>query len=218
MRCGGVAGDYAGEIEARDLLVDQIPGEAGSAVVFWQGGGTRCGDILGDYLGKLIRLRWHVFVDTRLVSVVVGNRLEIEIDPESHSIIEVLGVADNVAHITSTNLLAPKPGGNRIRFSWTHDGQGAPARFFIYWDSGAGETPATLYATAPFEIGRTDYEYLTAPLEDGNYNFGITVGDTAGNETALLQSSVSIIGIPDPPDNLDYAYEAADRSLTLTWN
>jgi len=218
MRCGGCLGDFAGEIRVTELFAEEVPGEPGAAIVRWQGGGTKCGDVLGDFLGKLREVRWHVLVDGRPVSVTEDNRLEVELDIGAHSIIEVIGVAENVAHISSANVAARKPGGDRVRFTWEHQGTGDPTRFLIYWDAGEGGSPETLFATIPFEPGRTQYTYLTRPLADGYYNFGIAAADAAGNETTLLLSSVEILGLPDPPENFDYSYDSSDRSVILTWN
>ena len=218
MRCGGLLGDFAGEIRVIDLLAEDVPGEPGTATVRWQGGGTKCGDVLGDFLGKLRSLRWHVLVEGQLVSVTEDNRLEVQFDIGAHAIIEVIGVAQNVAHVSSASLATRKPGGDRTRFIWEHDGTGEPAEFRIYWDAGEGQDPEVLYAAIPRERGRTQYTFMTGPLADGSYNFGIAASDDAGNETALLPSAVDILGLPDPPVELDYSYDPSERTVTLSWS
>jgi len=218
MRCGGWLGDFAGEVRVRELTARESSGEPGAAIVTWRGGGTICGDLLGDLAGKVRDLKWLVFVDGQLETVTDDTSAEVDVTPGDHVLIEVIGVAANLAALPSENIAETSPAGSRVRLVWTHAGGGQVALFRIYWDEGSGEVPDVLYAEAPFESDSENYSYTTAPLADGNYRFGVAAVDSAGNETAIQEAGVQVLGLPDPPVELSYSYEASGRQLSLSWS
>jgi len=217
MRCGGYLGDFAGEIRILDLQA--VEEDFGTDVlVTWQGGGTRCGDVLGDYLGDNANVAFQVYVDAELRAVTSDNFIRVDIDPDKHSSIEVIGIASHLAGKDQSNAVEGMAGGgNQVFLAWTHDGTGDPSEFRIYWDAGDGETPDTLLETVEYETGVTNYTWQSDHLANGDYTFGLAAADAAGNETDMVLIGRSIYAPPRPPSNLQYTYTTAGREVTLTW-
>jgi len=216
MRCGGFLGDFAGEIRVLDLQSAARDGDG--ILVAWQGAGTRCGETLGDLLSKAREVYWHVYVDRVLTTITTANYAQVELDLDAHSIVEVLGVASNVASLAVENVTTRKPGGgDRMELTWRHDGTGSLAAFRIYWDGGSAEAAMRLLDSVAYDEGRAEYRYVTDPLQSGDYRFGVVAADEAGNETELLAAHVEILTMPDAPTNLACEYDADELSVVLGW-
>jgi len=217
MLCGGYLGDFAGEIRIEDLHA--VPQASGSQVlVTWQGGGTRCGDVLGDYLGKHRGIQFQVYVDGKLRAVTPQNSVYVDIDPDLHQSVEVIGISSHLAYLDQSNAVeAMDGGGNQVALYWTHDGTGDPDEFRVYWDEGEGGDADTLLATIEYRSTETSYVYTTGHLSNGDYQFGLVAADAAGNETTAQELTRSIYAPPRPPSNLQYTYTSDGRQVTLTW-
>ena len=216
MRCGGYLGDFAGEIRVMDLTAISCGGNG--ILARWQGGGTKCGEALGDPLGRVREILWQVYVDRKLAAVTGANFALVEGRAGTHTLIEVIGAACNVARLGMENVSATKPcGGDRVKLAWRHEGGGEPTEFRIWWDAGEGEALAELFARAAFEPGRAEYSHLSRSLPPGRYRFGLAAADASGNESALFEAEIEILGLPQPPANLAHDYDAEDRSVRLTW-
>jgi len=93
------------------------------------------------------------------------------------------------------------------------DGSAAPGGF------GSGGWSRGVWGTAA-----ADYEWTSAPLSPGTWNFAVRPYDAAGNEGTASTVSVTLAAPPRPPAaypdgrRLRYTLNPSTRVPTLTWN